>query len=251
MGGVPGTDEGVARMCGYLHGDCMTVTGKTIAEICAIAVPDRAGLVRPTSNPLAAYLRAFVLRAIWAPQGALVSRRHETLKFPARLVFRIARMTPSPLRGQLAQRKATHRHPLLRYHPARVPACARCCRPRRLFMAKGSREGGAVTDGRCLRRERDGFFFLLGLSAPSGGRRPDRVVCATAQDPARYAGRGHARRSASATPNWPSGSAPGPARQNGYQSGPIFKYAQPSANARTARYTSLAPRRNTRLAVFD
>src|SRR5580700_4408127 len=37
---------------GYLHGDCITVTGKTIAEnLKNIVFPEKQSVIRPTSNP--------------------------------------------------------------------------------------------------------------------------------------------------------------------------------------------------------
>ena len=40
---------------GYLHGDCMTVTGKTIAENLAdVVFPTDQDVIRPTSDPITA-----------------------------------------------------------------------------------------------------------------------------------------------------------------------------------------------------
>jgi dihydroxy-acid dehydratase len=58
---------------GLLHGDCMTVTGKTVAENLANVGPYSADqdVVRPMSNPIKADSHLRVLRGNLAPHGAL------------------------------------------------------------------------------------------------------------------------------------------------------------------------------------
>src|SRR5271168_5205072 len=58
---------------GYLHGDCMTVTGRTIAEnLRGVVVPKGQDVVRPTSAPLSPTGGLMVLKGNLAPQGAIV-----------------------------------------------------------------------------------------------------------------------------------------------------------------------------------
>src|SRR5690348_1973496 len=58
---------------GYLHGDCMTVTGKTIAEnLKDVVFPQGQNVIRPTSNPYSPTGGVVVLRGNLAPQGAIV-----------------------------------------------------------------------------------------------------------------------------------------------------------------------------------
>src|SRR5262247_1145069 len=58
---------------GYLHGDCLTVTGKTIAEnLRKVRVPRNQDVVRPTSNPLSTTGGVVGLKGNLAPQGAIV-----------------------------------------------------------------------------------------------------------------------------------------------------------------------------------
>ncbi len=58
---------------GYLHGDCITVTGKTIAENLADTVfPTDQDVVLPTSKPLSPTGGVVGLRGNLAPQGAIV-----------------------------------------------------------------------------------------------------------------------------------------------------------------------------------
>ena len=58
---------------GYLHGDCMTVTGKSIAENLAdVVLPSDQDIVRPTSNPLTPTGGVVGLKGNLAPEGAIV-----------------------------------------------------------------------------------------------------------------------------------------------------------------------------------
>jgi dihydroxy-acid dehydratase len=58
---------------GYLHGDCLTVTGKTIAEnLKDVTLPKNQDVVRPTSMPITATGGVVGLRGNLAPQGAIV-----------------------------------------------------------------------------------------------------------------------------------------------------------------------------------
>jgi dihydroxy-acid dehydratase len=57
---------------GYLHGDCLTVTGKTLAEnLKDVVVPAGQDVVRPTSAPLAPTGGHVVLKGNLAPQGSI------------------------------------------------------------------------------------------------------------------------------------------------------------------------------------
>ena len=71
---------------GYLHGDCLTVTGKTIAEnLAGVSLPKSQDVVRPTSAPLSPTGGVVGLKGNLAPQGAIVkvAGMHE-LKFRGR-----------------------------------------------------------------------------------------------------------------------------------------------------------------------
>jgi dihydroxy-acid dehydratase len=58
---------------GYLHGDCITVTGRTIAEnLAEVRFPANQDVVRPTTAPLSAWGGVVGLRGNLAPQGAIV-----------------------------------------------------------------------------------------------------------------------------------------------------------------------------------
>ncbi|NBC96460.1 MAG: dihydroxy-acid dehydratase [Deinococcus-Thermus bacterium] len=58
---------------GYLHGDCITVTGKTLAENLAdVVFPTDQDVIRPTSDPLSSWGGVVGLKGSLAPQGAIV-----------------------------------------------------------------------------------------------------------------------------------------------------------------------------------
>jgi dihydroxy-acid dehydratase len=72
VGGVPVLMKALLDG-GYLHGNCMTVTGKTIAEnLASIVFPTGQDVVVPTSRPLAPTGGLMVLKGNLAPQGAIV-----------------------------------------------------------------------------------------------------------------------------------------------------------------------------------
>ena len=58
---------------GYMHGDCITVTGKTIAEnLKDVVFPSGQNVIRPTSNAFSPTGGVVVLKGNLAPQGAIV-----------------------------------------------------------------------------------------------------------------------------------------------------------------------------------
>jgi dihydroxy-acid dehydratase len=72
VGGVPVLMKALLDG-GYLHGDCLTVTGKTIGEnLRETIVPKNQDVIRPTSAPLSPTGGVVGLRGNLAPQGAIV-----------------------------------------------------------------------------------------------------------------------------------------------------------------------------------
>ncbi len=72
VGGVPVLMKALLDG-GYLHGDCMTVTGKTVAEnLRDVVLPTGQEVVRSTSSPLSSTGGLTVLKGNLAPQGAIV-----------------------------------------------------------------------------------------------------------------------------------------------------------------------------------
>ncbi|OBZ18112.1 dihydroxy-acid dehydratase [Bacillus sp. FJAT-27264] len=72
IGGVSGVMK-VLLERGLLHGDCLTVTGKTLAENLAEAapLPENQDIIRPFDQPLKADGPLVVLRGNLAPEGAI------------------------------------------------------------------------------------------------------------------------------------------------------------------------------------
>jgi dihydroxy-acid dehydratase len=75
---------------GYIHGDCMTVTGKTIAEnVRDVAWRDDQEVIRPVSNPLSPTGGVVGLWGSLAPDGAIVKvagmASHRSHQGPARV----------------------------------------------------------------------------------------------------------------------------------------------------------------------
>ncbi len=73
---------------GHLHGECLTVTGKTIEEnLRDIVFPTDQDIVRPTSNPISPTGGVVGLRGTLAPEGAIVKvagMKNLTFRGPAR-----------------------------------------------------------------------------------------------------------------------------------------------------------------------
>lgn len=58
---------------GFLHGDCITVTGRTIEQnLEGFVFPTNQDIVRPTSNPITSWGGVVGLRGSLAPEGAMV-----------------------------------------------------------------------------------------------------------------------------------------------------------------------------------
>jgi len=72
VGGVPVLMKALMDG-GYLHGDCLTVTGKSIAEnLAKVKFPTNQDVVRPTSNAISPTGGVVVLKGNLATQGAIV-----------------------------------------------------------------------------------------------------------------------------------------------------------------------------------
>jgi dihydroxy-acid dehydratase len=85
IGGVPVLMKALLDG-GYLHGDCITVTGKTIAENLAnVKFPTDQDVILPTSKPLSPTGGVVGLKGNLAPQGAIVKvAGMKILKFTGR-----------------------------------------------------------------------------------------------------------------------------------------------------------------------
>ena len=87
VGGVPVLMKALLEG-GFLHGDCMTVTGKTIAEnLKNIKFPTNQDVIRTTAKPLSATGGVVGLKGNLAPQGAIVKvagMQNQVFSGPAR-----------------------------------------------------------------------------------------------------------------------------------------------------------------------
>jgi dihydroxy-acid dehydratase len=87
VGGIPLVMKALLD-AGYLHGDCMTVTGRTIAEnLKSVKWNDKQDVVRPASKPISPTGGVVGLKGNLAPEGAIVKvAGMQNLKFtgPAR-----------------------------------------------------------------------------------------------------------------------------------------------------------------------
>ena len=92
---------------GFLHGDCLTVTGKTMADnLKDVTVPDDQDVLRPVSEPIATEGGIAVLRGSLAPKGAVVKVAGITLE-----VFEGPARVFNGEQGALAELFAGNLHP--------------------------------------------------------------------------------------------------------------------------------------------
>jgi dihydroxy-acid dehydratase len=107
VGGVPVLMKALLDG-GYLHGDCMTVTGKTVAEnLRDVVLPTGQEVVRSTSSPLSSTGGLTVLKGNLAPQGAIVKvAGMKSLASPDLRFASIVRRTPLRRSTSAATRRA-------------------------------------------------------------------------------------------------------------------------------------------------
>ena len=125
---------------GFLHGDCMTVTGKTIAEnLKDVKWPDRPGRrLSREELPHADRRRRRPEGQSRARRRHREGRRHEgPASSPARRAASTARKPASRPSRRATTRTATSSSSATRA-PRAAPACARCCRPPRRSTARAS-----------------------------------------------------------------------------------------------------------------
>ena len=88
IGGIPVVMK-VLLEGGHLHGDCLTVTGKTIKEnLKHVKLPDGQDVVRPLSDPITPTGGVVTLKGNLAPEGAIVKvagMKNLQFKGPARV----------------------------------------------------------------------------------------------------------------------------------------------------------------------
>ena len=136
---------------GLLHGDCMTVTGKTMAENLADVAdyPEDQKIIRPLSNPIKKDSHLVILRGNLAPEGAVAKiTGHEGLIFTGKArcfhgeeAAMAAIMDGSVVKGDVV---------IVRYEgPKGVPGMREMLSPTSAINGRGlSQDVALLTDGR-------------------------------------------------------------------------------------------------------
>ncbi len=150
VGGLPA----VCKMLldeGMLHGDCLTVTGKTIGENVKELPGLRAGqeIVRPVSNPLKATSHLQILKGNLAPEGAVAKiTGKEGLRFsgPANVFDSEELMLKALEEGKIAKGQVI----VIRYEgPKGGPGMPEMLTPTSAIMGAGlGKDVALITDGR-------------------------------------------------------------------------------------------------------
>ena len=151
VGGIPLVMKALLE-AGMLHGDCMTITGKTIAEtIDALDLPpiESQDVVRPVSNPLYAQGHLAILRGNLAEDGAvakITGLKNPVITGPAK-VFDDEQ---SALEAIMANQIKPGDVVVLRYlGPRGAPGMPEMLAPTSALVGQGLGESvGLITDGR-------------------------------------------------------------------------------------------------------
>jgi dihydroxy-acid dehydratase len=137
---------------GLIHGDCMTITGKTVAENLA-DVPDEPSkdqdVIRPWSNPMYAQGHLAILRGNLAPDGCvakITGLKNPVITGPARVFD----SEPDCMDAILADRIKAGDVLVIRYEgPRGGPGMREMLAPTAALIGKGLGESvGLITDGR-------------------------------------------------------------------------------------------------------
>ena len=210
---------------GFLHGDCMTVTGRTIAENLKSVKwnPDQ-DVVRPANKPITETGGVVGLKGNLAPEGAIVKvAGMDELKFtgPARC-FDGEEACFAAVKAQQVQGRRRVRDPLR--GPEGRPRHARDAGDHGGALRPGHGRQGRADHRRPLLR-RDARLLHRPCRAGGGGRRPDRARCATATSSRSTPTRARST-SRSRPPSSPSARKTWKPRETDFGSGYIWKYAQ-------------------------
>jgi dihydroxy-acid dehydratase len=137
---------------GLIHGDCMTITGKTVAENLA-DVPDEPrkdqDVIRPWSNPMYAQGHLAILKGNLAPEGAvakITGLKNPVITGPARVFD----SEPDCMDAILGDRIQAGDVLVIRYEgPKGGPGMREMLAPTAALIGKGLGESvGLITDGR-------------------------------------------------------------------------------------------------------
>ncbi|MBA3254850.1 MAG: dihydroxy-acid dehydratase, partial [Pseudomonadota bacterium] len=150
-GGIPQVLK-VLLENGLLHGDCITITGKTMAEMLAdVPAEPRSAqdVIRPFSNPMYAHGHLAVLKGNLAPEGCvakITGLKNPAITGPARVFD----SEEAALDAILADRVKPGDVMVIRYEgPKGGPGMREMLAPTSALIGKGLGESvGLITDGR-------------------------------------------------------------------------------------------------------
>ena len=136
---------------GHLHGDCLTVTGKTVAENLANVQPYPEGqeIIRALDNPIKKDSHLVVLRGNLAPEGAIAKiTGKEGLRFTGKA--RVFHSEEDSLKGILDGTVVKNDVVVIRYEgPKGGPGMREMLSPTSAIMGKGlGKDVALITDGR-------------------------------------------------------------------------------------------------------
>jgi dihydroxy-acid dehydratase len=149
-GGIPAVMKELLK-AGLLHGDCLTITGKTVAENLA-EVPDlRADqdVIRPVSNPIYAEGHLAILKGNLSPEGCvakITGLKNPVITGPARVFDDVQSALAAIMAGQIKAGDVM----VLRYlGPKGGPGMPEMLAPTGALIGQGLGESvGLITDGR-------------------------------------------------------------------------------------------------------
>jgi len=149
-GGIPAVMK-VLLDAGLLHGDCMTITGKTVAQNLADEPPLRTdqGVIRPISNPMYAEGHLAILKGNLSPEGAvakITGLKNPVITGPARVFEDEQSALAAIMAGGISAGDVM----VLRYlGPKGGPGMPEMLAPTSALIGQGLGESvGLITDGR-------------------------------------------------------------------------------------------------------
>jgi dihydroxy-acid dehydratase len=150
-GGVPQVLK-MLLVAGLLHGDCVTITGRTLAEELA-AVPDAPrgdqDVIRPVTAPMYAHGHLAILRGNLAPEGCvakITGLKNPSITGPAR----VFNSEPEVMEAIMARKIGAGDVVVIRYEgPKGGPGMQEMLAPTSALIGQGLGESvGLITDGR-------------------------------------------------------------------------------------------------------
>ena len=150
VGGTPALMKYLLER-GFLHGDCMTVTGKTLAENLEDAAPLTSGqtVIQPIENPVLPRGHIRILKGNLAPDGAvakITGKEGERFSGPAKVYDSEEAMLSGLERGEIARGSVV----VIRYEgPKGGPGMPEMLTPTSAIMGAGlGKDVAMLTDGR-------------------------------------------------------------------------------------------------------